>query len=377
MFLGGPKEETAELRTPSLKGLLRFWARAALGTTDGDLKLLGSTSGRSRVALRAKWVQQNAGHKGTVFPQDLAYLWYGPCGYDWILNANPPKKGQVATRAHFQPGSVFEIIFALSSNDAEPVVKAGVWALVYLGGVGSRSRRGSGALTIDSVAPEWSDLKFTGAGSDLPGYLRRRLASMQARSLTAMPTYSALWSGARIFVSDVNKPFKSAEEALAEFAKRMKAFRHKDNRGKGTKGADYHRVKGAMSNPLAWSRSSKHEVPHRLKFGLPNNYTSRSRTAARQHPWQINFEPKHYDRRASPLSVTVNAAADGYLLTLVDWRCQFLPQNEPIVAYIPPHPRGADGAWLKKKDSPLVRSVPTTDPVADFLSQQSDFVEVK
>jgi CRISPR type III-B/RAMP module RAMP protein Cmr1 len=132
-----------ELRASSLRGILRYWLRAILGgqpisvsqVFEQESAILGSTATGSRVNVR---VQQGrsmqAAESQTVIPRQT--------------------RGYSLTHTGFVPGSEFRITLSTHPLDKSEVLDAGsdllkaVFLMAHFGGLGRRSRRGSGNLRM-------------------------------------------------------------------------------------------------------------------------------------------------------------------------------------------------------------------------------------
>lgn len=167
-FLGGAELVRPELRPPSIKGALRLWyraldpefARKENGGPIAESALFGGAepgAGQSRILLavtgarltelpadRIAWDRFAQG-SGRFVKNGLAYLGY-------------PFKFARATRTAFAPGSTFTIRLVLrpgrhplTEREARGLVAA-LWALGHVGGLGSRSRRGFGGLSLEKWA---------------------------------------------------------------------------------------------------------------------------------------------------------------------------------------------------------------------------------
>jgi CRISPR-associated protein Cmr1 len=140
LFLGGAElRGTPELRPPTIRGVLRYWLRAALGGVIGDDNLaglhrlesavFGSTDSGSPIYIRLR---------GSLRSSDEKIL--------------PHKEGKSAgPRKAFIAGQSIDLILSqLRSND-ETVWQVACSALnlaLTFGGIGLRSRRGHGTLKI-------------------------------------------------------------------------------------------------------------------------------------------------------------------------------------------------------------------------------------
>ena len=155
MFLGGADNLDAELRVPSIKGMLRFWWRATCGIESleklrgKEANLFGSTEKKSSFSLYISGsenvnTQLNLKERGRTFQVHghnisiLDYLSYG---------THKRGKGEnVYTKKHITPGSSFSLnlVFRNGSN-RESILKAFSYLFTY-GGLGSRNRNGFGAM---------------------------------------------------------------------------------------------------------------------------------------------------------------------------------------------------------------------------------------
>ncbi len=162
MFIGNAEQKADSLRPPSIKGALRFWWRALnwgrcrrkTGTVSEALKQLhqqeaylfgsaadeaGSGQGRlllrvsqpSRMALETVWPQNNTGS---------GYLGYGLMATNDQLHREGLKEGaDFCLELRCKPGTPLSDVDAL-------IETLRVWSL--FGGLGSRARRGFGAVTL-------------------------------------------------------------------------------------------------------------------------------------------------------------------------------------------------------------------------------------
>jgi CRISPR-associated protein Cmr1 len=151
MFLGGAEPTSeAELRLPSFKGALRFWWRALMWGRVGDIEelrkreavLFGSSeTGQSRVLMR---LRQPLSETNTMPCRWPASSWERYTGY------GIRDKGE---RCFIKCGREFTIEFNLrrcSRDQADQIIAAAkLFGLV--GGLGSRSRKGWGSVTLTAL----------------------------------------------------------------------------------------------------------------------------------------------------------------------------------------------------------------------------------
>lgn len=158
MFLGGADfKQMAELRPTSVKGVMRFWFRAVnYGKYQGyeevkkiENELFGSTTSQSRFFLKLNperikeesYDMVRASLNELFSEKELAYLGYGLY--------------QRTGRLYRAPGEIFTMELLLKPKlknrlNYENLIKP-IKALGLFGGLGSRSRRGFGSVTLDSI----------------------------------------------------------------------------------------------------------------------------------------------------------------------------------------------------------------------------------
>jgi CRISPR-associated protein Cmr1 len=135
LFLGGA-EPRPELRPPAFRGAMRYWLRAALGGVIGDCNLadlhklesaaFGNTDYGSPIHLRLRGNPRTSDEK--ILPHK---------------NAGPRKA--------FGAGQKFDLVVSLLRSDDETIWRAACSILnltLTCGGIGLRSRRGSGTLRV-------------------------------------------------------------------------------------------------------------------------------------------------------------------------------------------------------------------------------------
>lgn len=144
-MFSGLDQKTPELRVPGIRGMLRYWLRAALGGVLGDQRIeelrrlesevFGSTDGIGAVAIRARWMNGEPKTKR-----------------ENILPHHDGGRKPVLLRG-FQAGLKFELnlIRRGGSTAAWSSAVAALLMMISHGGIGRRSRRGWGTLRILSA----------------------------------------------------------------------------------------------------------------------------------------------------------------------------------------------------------------------------------
>ena len=305
MFCGGAEpKQTAELRLPSFKGVLRFWWRAlSWRRLGGNLKaihqeeacLFGSADGgQSRVVMRLKPEnrpkQISAGSvlarngKGTpgkvVVGLGARYLGYGvmePLGRDAGKLTRP------CIEAPFQ-FTVQMRCRGLDKREQESL-EAALIAVGTMGGMGTKSRKGFGSLVLQCIRIE--DM-ITWRGPESIGAIQREIEALYGKS----------WE------TSLGQSFPEIT-ALSERAWHVL-------------------LSGRSDNPLDLLDRVGQAIKERRKtrlgdaaFGLPRG----------------QMKPDKYDRRASPLFIHIHVC-DGKPVAVVSFLpAKFLPSGTRIGHY--------------------------------------------
>jgi CRISPR-associated protein Cmr1 len=145
----------AEIRPPSIRGAMRFWFRALWGEgsdrglREYEARYFGSTT-TGQCPVRMRW----HGNASASRPWHMGGSGMGIRYLGFTLDTHVKVDGQRVRRIreYIEPGYEFRLIFRSSDLAALKVHWAAMWLLGHLGGVGLRSRRGFGSLTIREVA---------------------------------------------------------------------------------------------------------------------------------------------------------------------------------------------------------------------------------
>lgn len=235
MFLSGADQGKAELRAPSIKGLLRYWWRAIQAEPNIDnLKkregeIFGSSDekkgGGSSFSIRLthnslpttkeKFPKQNimVTSKGKTFPVNvLEYLAYGTYEY---------KKGEgnVFLREWIRPSTKFNIEMTIFKETfIEEVIKA-MYAFSIFGGIGSRSRNGFGGFTVLNKKDAFESLSNIFLDDDI--YNKKNILNF-VKKIANQP-YQSFTQDTKLF--RVKKTFDTWDSALAEIGKIYRSAR--------------------------------------------------------------------------------------------------------------------------------------------------------
>jgi CRISPR-associated protein Cmr1 len=303
MFCGGANPHHAELRPPSIKGVLRFWWRAcAWSRYQGDLATIrteeerlfgGPDAGQSLVTIR---LHTTGAIRRGVLPagNGIGYLGYGTTG----TNTEPARECLLAP---------FEFTMELRQRrplraDQRALLLDAVRALGTCGGLGSRSRRGLGSLSLaaldggEACRLDTSLVQLRESGRAGPGQL---------------PEYSALSPHSRLLVGQHGAT--DALVVLNQLGEEYQRFR-RANKQNGTASTL------ARDAQIVLDDRYPGAYPKRVAFGLPVNYGQRKPVV----------KPAMGDRRASPLFFHIHHC-DGKAVAVVSFLpARFLPDPQRV-----------------------------------------------
>jgi len=297
------------LRIPSLRGVLRFWFRAKNGhmsisqlkTAEG--KVFGDTNiGQGIKIIPTSLDQWDPQIVTGSYPE--VYMGYGPMNH--VPGVGGTSHNTNAHRDAIPPNKMFH--FRAIGNDVQVEELKRCLCLLHLfGGVGSRSRRGWGALAVmgDFMPPLKQGESVTKWFKDVLKDIW--INSPKPSSIKQQPSFSTFYEKTEIRISQ--SPFSTYSEVINEFYQRFKKVRlyniHRP-----------HTSPALALNDHNWEvRDSAltqdiHNVPLRLAFGMPYHPQSR------RNNWDIEYfgyvgKPSNpgkfekIDRRSSPLFLKV------------------------------------------------------------------------
>ena len=301
MFCAGADQQRAELRLPSFKGALRFWWRSLMWgqvkdhreLREKEAALFGASEsavGQSKVKLRIVDVQLGR----TLRPRKriikdggsgLAYLGYGVINYNGKLQRPAIDGGSFTVECRFSRKATDEQV--------EQVGRA-ISLLGTVGGIGSRSRKGFGSLTL--VA-----LKQNGRLVDLETAPDTAIGKALGELPEGEPSWTAWSKESRVLCFSVKglRPTR----LLDRYGGLMSDFRFWHGAGRSQFRNDHDMLYDYLTTGQEPPRP-----PERIAFGLPHNYFFKSlsdRRAKRFVKAEVTPEKKpqgtELTRRASPL----------------------------------------------------------------------------
>ena len=366
MFCAGADQNSAELRLPSFKGALRFWWRSLMaGAVNGDHRELrkreadlfgaaDSQSGQSKVRMRLveRKIEEVIDCGKSLIAGDnsgLAYLGYGVMNYEGRLARPAVAGGQFTIECRFSQ---------LASVDQIDSIQRALILLGTVGGLGSKSRKGYGSLSVQQ-------LEKNGAQVTPTANIEERLRNVITRTPAQEPGWTAWSRGSRIVRFERNA---NAVSALNDIGRVLAEFRLWHGRGNSNFEHDH----DVMYNFLS-SGTRPTEPPERIAFGLPHNYFFRSLSKNSGPYVKAEVTPAKWGdiertRRASPCFIHVAEVDERTSSCLVSFLpAVFLP-NTPSVRIVDRTSKGS-GSWQRK--NPLTVPVPNSStlwqPITKFL----------
>ena len=342
LFCAGADSTHSEIRLPSFKGVLRFWWRAlAWSRCRADLEairrqedaLFGSAGGgQSCVSMRlelptnppivCKGEVLTVSRTGRdVVGEGARYLGYG------VMEAFASKKrgtknGQLTRACRRAPFDFTVLMRCRDLNDTDlRSLKDALVALGTLGGMGAKSRKGYGSLSIQSLrvsgVNQWSRPQSL---NDLRNAIKIFRPDDSTESL---PEFTALSGNTRhvLLSSDKNEPV----ELLDLVGRELVRFRSWGRNGKILGGSVESERKFTDDHDLMKNRSHS-AYPRRIAFGLPHNYGP-SKTM------QVGpYNNKDLDRRASPLFIHIHECGSTPVAVLSFLPARFLPKDKSDIS---------------------------------------------
>jgi CRISPR-associated protein Cmr1 len=377
LFLGGANPTVeAELRPASIKGALRFWWRALMwsrGVSDvatlrgkeaalfgssekGQAKFLLTTSPSAELPqISAKSILGKTGtgavpqNSREIVDDGARYLGYG------LMHAFPSKNtdtlaGQLSRPCLPSPFE-FEVKLAFKNSATECEISSIADALKLLGlcgGLGSRSRRGWGSLTLAQLSgtETWGSPKNAAAFEQTLNVLFPH----QAPQNTAAPLWSAFASAHSKVLLLEDEAKYTPLETLSEIGADLVFFRSWGHHGtvlyKPSERNFKHDHDLMKQHP-----NQRRTHPQRIAFGLPQNYEKGD---------SVKPAERDFDRRASPLFFHIHQAApgDAPLGVLTFLPSLFLPPNHDKIS--------VGGASISLGNN---GGVAFWKPVTDFLTR--------
>jgi len=159
LVMSGADQDEVEWRSQSVKGLMRWWFRAAGGRKEEEKKIFGHGGDKANASLfkikcyplRIK--KENIKESNTIWKNLIGGERY--LGYSIKL----------ADRKAIKPDTDFYLeikFYPLSTFEDKKIILSSLWLAVNLGNIGTRARRGFGSLEICEPLQieDFKELKF-------------------------------------------------------------------------------------------------------------------------------------------------------------------------------------------------------------------------
>jgi CRISPR-associated protein Cmr1 len=342
-FIGGANnKERAELRLPSVLGVLRFWWRALAWSAtaqEGDEparleklrqwegELFGAAAsgdgkgGQGRFIARLVSPLPQAAttphdrylHENPGYQQPTKGGWLKGSGRDYLAGQG------LAGRKFLPAGSQFSLEFAsrvgfgASGDGPVPSLIEALEVMGLLGCIGARTRRGFGSLRLGHLLVCGEEVQLPATGQDYRAALSFLLSKHSAAAaLPAEVPYSALSSLTSVgcvegrSAADLHDEMGHRLQYYRSYGQKKGAQRVVGGRLKGDPSfEDDHQWLGSVLNHFSDSSPPIGLVsPRRAIFGLPHNYFKRC-----DDGWNraVHVTEPTRDRRASPLFLHIHA----------------------------------------------------------------------
>jgi CRISPR-associated protein Cmr1 len=166
MFMAGADNETPELRPSEFKGMMRFWWRAI--RADDNIENLikdeteifggsGEEQGKSKIMIKI-YPQPNKENIGENIEPEISN--YIGIKYLFYSTFSLKTKGEKIIRKYIKPDFQFNIELSAYEKESFKKALASLWTAIYLGGFGTRARRGAGNLEIVEAKGNLYELSF-------------------------------------------------------------------------------------------------------------------------------------------------------------------------------------------------------------------------
>ncbi len=348
MFLGGQDKNAVDIRSPSVKGALRFWWRAlnwgrVLLENNGnevlalralhehEARLFGLAAGDKkggqgvflltcRPAKGSSYSLADGARLSTTHPPLQAHIYLLNMALGEMGNRQNPNK---YSRSALCPGQDFvvDLIFRpqTSESDVLGIAKA-IQLMGSLGALGSRARHGWGSIALQKLLIDGKPdgaIKAHGSLQELQQYLAGLLSAMP----DGLPPFSALSKQARI-VFDKNGMGKEWLAVLGAVGRELVYYR--SNGRSNDRSPGMRRVlDNAQMDPTkpgempCWddhellyrfANGNQTGSPQRVMFGLPHPVR-----LSNAGDITINYADK---RRASPLMLHLHEFPDGNVVAV-------------------------------------------------------------
>jgi CRISPR-associated protein Cmr1 len=310
MFMAGADGRAPELRPSEFKGMMRFWWRAIraddniVNLREEEVKIFGGTGekeGKSKVMIKVS--PQPNQFLGVKLKEDFRLKWRfnrninslegEDAGIGYMLYSTVLSNQE---RAYIKPDFQFNIELSAYDEECFKNALASLWTAIYLGGFGTRARRGAGNIVVEEVKGTTFDIDFIskeGGPEDFSNWIKDNLNKCIILINGDNPKnfctkYSNL-SFSRLIIS--NQSFTDWKAALNDVGKIYAEFRTRH----------------------------RNEIFDTAVFGLPVMHRNKTKV-----------ESKFSERRGSPILIKIFQLNKNFYWAVLRVTGEFLQENNPL-----------------------------------------------
>ncbi|MCC7429219.1 type III-B CRISPR module RAMP protein Cmr1 [bacterium] len=329
-FMYGADGKTPEIRPQSIKGLLRFWYRALSCEDDlaklheAESEIFGNSDekiGSAKVSVRVKEIVGKLNEREFLEEEKLDFTTNQ--GGKKVLGFRSKNLGigyfyhNQFEKNYFKTETEFTVVLSAEEKYKDKLEKTicALWALVYFGGIGSRSRRTAGNLEVVETTEFQNEklpaFKLTAKNSEtILDFLTENFSKIQNFvELKETQKFSNLFESN---IDVVNSSFKTWNEALNSIGNSFRNFRLR-------KQPDYKNVKDFIQTGQNVSEVT------RTAFGLPLAFRFGSLQGK-----SATITSQKFERRSSPLILKTLKTNNVYFVVLIELKGEFLPAGENL-----------------------------------------------
>jgi len=303
MFMAGADGKTPELRPSEFKGMMRFWWRAIRADDNmenlkkQEAEIFGGTGekeGKSKVKVKVYPQPDEKKDIGENIESDISN--YNGIKYLFYSTFSLKAKGEKIIRKYIKPGFQFNIELSAYKEESFNNALASLWTAIYLGGFGTRARRGAGNIIVEAIDGSVNELDFVPKGNTTDEVFKWLISNLNKCFLIInngnpknfCTKYSNL-SFSRIIIS--NQSFTNWKAALNDIGKIYAEFRTKH----------------------------KKEIFDTAVFGLPVMHRNKTKV-----------ESKFSERRGSPILIKIFQVSKSFYWAVLRLTGEFLQENNPL-----------------------------------------------
>jgi len=319
MFMSGADGNTPELRPSEFKGMIRFWWRAIKAENNienlrkEEAEIFGGTrekEGKSKVTIKV-YPQPIERYIGNNIQTDYKLNWRfdsntnsligNDAGIGYLLYSTVLFQQK---RKYIKPEFQFNIEISSLNEYAFKNAIASLWASIYLGGFGTRARRGGGNIVVEKINGDFYGLDFIPNGETseevfkwLKSNLDKCFSIIDNGMVKNFCTKYSNLSFSRIIIS--NQTYTDWKTALNDIGKIYSKFR----------------------------TDHKSDIFDTAVFGLPVMHRNRNVTVK-------GIKGKEeFSRRSSPIIFKVIKTGSNFFWDVIRLSGEFLEEGSVIKAY--------------------------------------------